>query len=223
VNGVVVMSPAISISPGEGGDAVRVTLDRVPVDHAASQTTSVYIMHKLPGEIVSTNEPGRRTIFERLSAMGLPEGLKAVGRLDMASEGLLLLTNNTALKRYLEHPASRIPRVYRLRVYGHLVQEFSNALRRGTTVDGVRCAREEWLAQRRAADRVMRLLRALHGSLLQVRPGPGGDPQVQGDRGCHRQGPPGYLAPQRQRHAAEGPSCETGSAPIEAATWGALD
>jgi 16S rRNA U516 pseudouridylate synthase RsuA-like enzyme len=139
VNGVLVVSPAITIATGVGGDAVHVTLDRAPVDHTASQSTSVFVMHKLAGEIVSTNEPGRRTVFDRLRMMGLPEGLKAVGRLDMASEGLLLLTNNSALKRYLEHPSAAIQRVYRLRVYGHLFNEFAAALRRGAVVDGVRC------------------------------------------------------------------------------------
>jgi 23S rRNA pseudouridine2605 synthase len=140
VNGVTVASPAISISPGGvGGDAVRVTLDREAVDHAASlSSTSVFLVYKLAGEIVSTNEPGRRTVFDRLQLMGVPSGLKAVGRLDMATEGLLLLTNNSALKRYLEHPAAALPRVYRLRVYGHLYQEFAAALRRGATVDGIR-------------------------------------------------------------------------------------
>ena len=116
VDGVIVASPAITIAP-----SARVTVDARAVDATAAGRVSVFLMYKLAGELVSLSEPGRRTVFDRLAALGISSPLKAVGRLDMATEGLLVLTNSSALKRYLEHPSSRIPRVYRLRVYGHLV------------------------------------------------------------------------------------------------------
>lgn len=91
VDGVVVATPAITIEAG----SARVTVDARAVDPSAAARVSIVLLYKLAGELVSTSEPGRKTVFDRLAALGLPPTLKAVGRLDMDTEGLLILTNSS--------------------------------------------------------------------------------------------------------------------------------
>src|SRR3546814_880987 len=88
------------------------------------------------GEITTTRDPdGRTTVFDRLP----PElgRLQAVGRLDINSEGLLLLTNDGALERQLELPSSGWLRRYRVRVHGRVVPERLAALAKGVTVESI--------------------------------------------------------------------------------------
>ena len=137
VNGSPVASPAINVGP----DAV-VTLDGARVTmRAATQQPLLFIAHKLTGELVSRVDPqGRPTLFDRLQAMGVPPGLMAVGRLDYLTEGLLILTNDGDIARFLTLPASNVPRTYRVRVYGvaDRVAAALAAFRRGPVLDGVR-------------------------------------------------------------------------------------
>ena len=72
----------------------------------------LFVAHKLRKELVSTTDPrGRNTLFARLASMGLPP-LLSVGRLDYLSDGLILLTNDGKLARYLEHPNAGFERTY---------------------------------------------------------------------------------------------------------------
>ena len=103
----------------------------------------MFVANKLPGELVTTqDERGRPTLMERLkNGKGLRKlmsQLVFVGRLDFQSEGLILLTNNGALARALEHPLSGIERRYRVRVRGHVTDWKLAAFARGVTVDGIR-------------------------------------------------------------------------------------
>ncbi|KAA0165510.1 hypothetical protein FNF31_01855 [Cafeteria roenbergensis] len=134
-----VLSPALKVDPDTA--VVKVGKHTVRGDgegHAgavASKLPRLVLVHKLPGELVTRSDPeGRPTLFGRLSAMSLGSGLKAVGRLDMQSEGLLLLTDDGGFSRFLEHPASRIKRVYRVRVFGEVSEWKLRQLRRGVTV-----------------------------------------------------------------------------------------
>lgn len=93
--------------------------------------------HKPPGLVTTHRDPeGRPTVFEKLPS-GLPR-VVSVGRLDLASEGLLLLTNDGALARQLELPANGWIRRYRVRVHGAVEDAALAALGRGVTVNGVR-------------------------------------------------------------------------------------
>ncbi len=130
VDGVVVTSPAVRIAP----DA-RLTVDGRPVGKAAPARLWRY--HKPNGLICTNRDPqGRETIFDRLPK-GLPR-VVSIGRLDLTSEGLLLLTNDGALARRLEHPSTGWTRRYRVRVFGKPDGARLTRLKRGITLDGVR-------------------------------------------------------------------------------------
>ncbi|WP_299440343.1 pseudouridine synthase [uncultured Rhodospira sp.] len=130
VNGRVLDSPALNVSPRD-----VVTVDGAPV--AAPEETRLWRYHKPPGRVTTTRDPqGRPTVFDNLPSE-LPRVI-SVGRLDLNSEGLLLLTNDGALARHLEHPDTGWVRRYRVRVHGRLEPERLAALDQGVTVEGVR-------------------------------------------------------------------------------------
>lgn len=126
----VVETPATFVKPGD-----LVTLDKRLVGEP--QRTRLFRYHK-PAGLVTTHrdERGRRTVFEALPA-GLPR-VVSVGRLDITSEGLLLLTNDGTLARKLELPANGWLRRYRVRVHGPVDEAALAALSRGVTVEGVK-------------------------------------------------------------------------------------
>lgn len=129
VNGAVLDSAATVVGAGD-----RVTLDgaRVP----PPPPTALWRYHK-PRGLVSTHadERGRPTVFDRLPP-DLPR-LMSVGRLDISSEGLLLLTNDGALARHLELPATGLARRYRVRADGALDDAARARLAAGVRIDGV--------------------------------------------------------------------------------------
>ncbi len=130
VNGRRCDTPALRVCAAD-----RVELDGRPVRPAGP--TRLWRYCKPVGVIVSRSDPeGRRTLGDALPAR--MSGAMPVGRLDAASEGLLLLTNDGALKRYLELPASRFVRVYRARVRGTPDETALRKLRSGLVVAGER-------------------------------------------------------------------------------------
>jgi 23S rRNA pseudouridine2605 synthase len=129
LNGRKVETPATFIAPGD-----RVAVDGKPV--AAPDRTRLFRYHKPDGLVTTHKDPeGRPTVFEKLPE-GLPR-LVSVGRLDLTSEGLLLLTNDGGLARKLELPANGWLRRYRARVHGVVDEKQLAWLRNGITVDGV--------------------------------------------------------------------------------------
>lgn len=129
LNGQVLTSPAVNVGPGD-----ILTLDGQPVSER--EPTRVFRYHKPTGLLTSHNDPkGRPTVFAALpKAIGR---VISVGRLDINSEGLLLLTNDGALARELELPSNGWVRRYRARAYGKASQAKLDALKHGVTVDGV--------------------------------------------------------------------------------------
>ncbi|OFW88174.1 MAG: pseudouridine synthase [Alphaproteobacteria bacterium RIFCSPHIGHO2_02_FULL_46_13] len=110
LNGETVLTPATFVKEG----------DRLEVDGeklGRQQKTRLFLYHKPPGLITTAKDPeGRTTVFETLPS-NLPR-LISVGRLDLNTEGLLLLTNDGELSRALELPSTGLKRTYRVRVYG---------------------------------------------------------------------------------------------------------
>jgi 23S rRNA pseudouridine2605 synthase len=132
LDGQVVGKPATFVQPGQA-----VLVDNRPVANA--QRTRLFRYHK-PDGLVTTHrdEKGRKTVFDALPP-GLPR-LISVGRLDLTSEGLLLLTNDGALARRLELPSNGWIRRYRVRVNGDVDEAVLASLGSGIIVDGVRYA-----------------------------------------------------------------------------------
>ena len=130
LDGVVLDTPATILKSLSG-----VTVDGVPV--AAPEAARLYLYHKPPGLLVTERDPaGRPTIYDRLP-QDLPR-LVPVGRLDLNTEGLLLLTTDGELKRQLELPATGVERAYRARAYGPITQEQLEELIHGVEIEGVR-------------------------------------------------------------------------------------
>jgi 23S rRNA pseudouridine2605 synthase len=112
-----------------------VTVDGNPVE--APAPARLFLYHKPPGLLVTERDPaGRPTIYDRLPK-DLPR-LVPVGRLDLATEGLLLLTTDGGLKRTLELPATGVERAYRARAYGEISQARLEELIEGIEIDGIR-------------------------------------------------------------------------------------
>ena len=130
VNGELITSPALNVSAADS-----ITVDGKPLP--AREPARLWRYHKPRGLVVSSrDEKDRQTIFDSLPP-SLPRVL-SVGRLDMDSEGLLLLTNDGGLARHLELPSTGWSRKYRVRVQGHVDPEALGALADGITIDGIR-------------------------------------------------------------------------------------
>lgn len=130
VNGKVIESPALNVTPRD-----RITVGGKPV--GTPEPARLWLYHKPPGLVTSAaDEKGRETVFNRLPP-DLPR-VMTVGRLDLNSEGLLLLTNDGGLKRRLELPSTGWLRKYRVRVKGNPEDTDLAPLRAGITVQGER-------------------------------------------------------------------------------------
>lgn len=130
LNGAVLTTPAVKVRPGD-----ILTVDGKMIDEP--EATRVFRYHKPTGLMTTHNDPKQRpTVFQALPK-DLPR-LISVGRLDLNSEGLLLLTNDGALSRALEMPQNAWVRRYRARAFGDTTQAKLDRLKDGITVEGVR-------------------------------------------------------------------------------------
>lgn len=129
-DGVTLDTPATLLASLDG-----VTVDGNPV--AAPEAARLFLFHKPAGLLTTERDPaGRPTIYDRLPK-GLPR-LMPVGRLDLNTEGLLLMTTDGGLKRLLELPATGVERAYRARAYGQISQPQLEELIHGIEIEGVR-------------------------------------------------------------------------------------
>ena len=129
LNGRVLTTPAVTVSPDD-----RVEVDGAPL--AQRERTRLWLFHKPKGLVTTNRDPeGRPTVFSALPP-DMPRVL-TVGRLDINTEGLLLLTNDGGLARVLELPSTGWLRRYRVRAHGRIEQGALDGLRRGVTIDGM--------------------------------------------------------------------------------------
>lgn len=130
LDGVVLTSPAITVGPGS-----IILVDGKPLPEAAP--TRLWRYHKPAGLVTShRDEKGRETMFDKLPAeLGR---VISVGRLDLNSEGLILLTNDGELARRLELPSTGWLRRYKVRVHGTVDPDRLKLLEKGVTIEGVR-------------------------------------------------------------------------------------
>ena len=130
VDGTTIDTPATFVTA-----AHRIEIDGQRI--AAPERARLWLYHKPVGQVVTARDPeGRPTVFDHLPR-DLPR-LVSIGRLDIASEGLLLLTNDGGLSRQLELPANGFERRYRARVHGSIDQTRLDRLMHGVEIEGVR-------------------------------------------------------------------------------------
>lgn len=129
LNGKVLTTPAVTVT---GNDKVLVDGEPLPM----RERTRLWLYHKPRGLVTTNKDPeGRPTVFDRLPD-DLPRVL-TVGRLDINTEGLLLLTNDGGLARVLELPSTGWLRRYRVRAFGKVTQADLDTLQDGVAIDGV--------------------------------------------------------------------------------------
>ena len=146
LNGKVLETPATIVTEFD-----KIEVDGIRV--GKKEPTRLWRYHKPRGLVTShKDESGRPTVFENLPD-DLPR-VVSVGRLDLTSEGLLLLTNNGELARHLELPSTAWTRKYRVRAWGDITDEKLQALRRGIKVDGVQYGEIEATLDREQGDNV---------------------------------------------------------------------
>lgn len=143
LNGAVLDTPAVKITAKD-----KLLVDGRPI--GAAEPTRLWRYHKPPGLVTTHSDPaGRPTVFQHLPG-DMPRVI-SVGRLDLTSEGLLLLTNDGELARRLELPANGWRRRYRARAFGRIAQEELDQLKQGLTVAGVRYGLIEATLERASA------------------------------------------------------------------------
>ncbi len=129
LNGAPLETPATVVASLDG-----IIVDGQPV--AALEPSRLFRFHKPAGFLTTAKDPGGRPTIMDILPPGLPR-VVPVGRLDMNTEGLLLLTTDGALKRALELPSSGVPRTYRVRAYGEISQPAVESLIEGIAIDGM--------------------------------------------------------------------------------------
>jgi 23S rRNA pseudouridine2605 synthase len=161
VNGSVVDAAAFNV----------VATDHIEVDGRPlpqRERTRMWLYHKPRGYVTTNRDPeGRETVFEILPA-GLPR-VMTVGRLDINTEGLLLLTNDGGLARVLELPETGWLRRYRVRAFGRVTQDKLEALKEGLTIDGFSYGPIEAEVERQQNDNVWLMIGLREGKNREVK------------------------------------------------------
>jgi|GEM_PF-308223 len=161
LNGKKLSSPAVNVGPND-----LVLVDGKPLPEA--EKTRLFRYHKPRGLVTTAKDPeGRPTVFDNL-----PEGLPrviSVGRLDLNSEGLLLLTNDGELARRLELPATGWVRRYRVRVNGRIDPASLTRLAKGIEIEGVRYGAIEAVLDRQQGDNAWLTMSLTEGKNREIR------------------------------------------------------
>jgi len=161
VNGTVLKTPAHVVKPDD-----KITVDGKPLPKA--EAPRLWRYNKPKGLVTSHKDPqGRKTVFEALPPE-LPR-VVSVGRLDLNTEGLLLLTTDGELARHLELPSTGWLRRYRVRAHGRVTQADLDKLAKGMTVDGVHYGPVEAKIDREQGSNVWLMLGLREGKNREVK------------------------------------------------------
>jgi 23S rRNA pseudouridine2605 synthase len=161
LNGARLDSPAVNVTPND-----RITIDGEPLP--TRERTRLWLFHKPRGVVTTARDPeGRQTVFDVL-----PEDMPrvvAIGRLDINTEGLLLLTNDGGLAKVIAHPETGWLRRYRVRAFGDIDQAMLDGLRKGVTIDGMEYGPVEATIDRAQGDNVWLTLGLREGKNREVK------------------------------------------------------
>ncbi|QRE76434.1 pseudouridine synthase [Methylobacterium aquaticum] len=161
LNGQRLDSPAVNVTPSD-----RITIDGEPLP--TRERTRLWLFHKPRGVVTTARDPeGRQTVFD-----ALPEDMPrvvAIGRLDINTEGLLLLTNDGGLAKVIAHPETGWLRRYRVRAFGDVDQGMLDGLRKGVTIDGMEYGPVEATIDRAQGDNVWLTLGLREGKNREVK------------------------------------------------------
>ncbi|MGE7418807.1 pseudouridine synthase [Methylobacterium tarhaniae] len=161
LNGQRLDSPAVNVTPDD-----RITIDGEPLP--TRERTRLWLFHKPRGVVTTARDPeGRQTVFDVL-----PEDMPrvvAIGRLDINTEGLLLLTNDGGLAKVIAHPETGWLRRYRVRAFGDIDQAMLDGLRKGVTIDGMEYGPVEATIDRAKGDNVWLTLGLREGKNREVK------------------------------------------------------
>lgn len=161
LNGEVLTTPAVLVGPAD-----VVMIDGTPIP--PREKTRLWLYHKPAGLVTTTHDPeGRPTVFDHLPA-GLPR-VVSIGRLDINTEGLLLLTNDGGLAEVLAHPRTGWLRRYRVRAFGAVTPEQLDALADGVTIDEMHYGPIEARIDRAQGDNVWLTLGLREGKNREVK------------------------------------------------------
>ena len=161
VNGEVLTSPALDVTERD-----TILVDGTPLP--MRERTRLFLYHKPAGLVTTAWDPeGRPTVFSALPA-GLPR-VVTIGRLDINTEGLLLLTNDGGLARVIALPETGWLRRYRVRAYGSITQADLDTLQNGITIDGIHYGPIEAHLQREQGDNVWLTLGLREGKNREVK------------------------------------------------------
>ncbi len=161
LNGETLTSPAVNVGPED-----KITIDGEPLP--SRERTRLWLFHKPRGLVTTARDPqGRPTVFD-----SLPEDMPrvvAIGRLDINTEGLLLLTNDGGLAKVIAHPETGWTRRYRARAHGEVTQADLDKLRNGVTIDDMEYGAVEATLDRVQGDNVWITLALKEGKNREVK------------------------------------------------------
>lgn len=161
VDGKIIASPALDVGPES-----EIFVDGEPI--AGPARVRLWRYHKPAGLLATHRDPqGRPTLFEHMPP-GMPRVI-SVGRLDLNSEGLILLCTSGELARHLELPATGLVRRYRVRAHGHVTEQALAALAQGAEVEGVRYGPINAALERRQGSNVWLAMSLTEGKNREVR------------------------------------------------------
>jgi len=163
VNGKAIDSPALNVLPSD-----KIIVDGKPMNKEGMKEPRLFRYHK-PVGLVTTHkdEEGRQTVFESLPD-NLPR-LISVGRLDLNTSGLLLLTNDGELSRFMELPSTGWARRYKVRAYGHISQDRLDDLKKGVTIEGVKYASIDAKLEKQQGDNAWMAITLTEGKNREIR------------------------------------------------------
>lgn len=163
VDGITIDTPALRVTKTQ-----KIIVNNISITQESTLKTRLWCYYKPLGMLTTHNDPqGRPTVFKALP-LNLPRVI-SVGRLDINSEGLLLLTNDGALARAFELPKNALQRFYRVRVWGNVDDQKLQQLQQGITIQGIKYASIKAFVEKRQTSNTWLIFQLTEGKNREIR------------------------------------------------------